>query len=70
MKLPGNGLKLIEFLVKGTLCEPKTTKTIAKTVGCSSQTEGKELLLKRTPIQLIEHGEIKLVPTWSLSPIG
>lgn len=33
---------------------------------CSSQTGGKSLLLKTTPIQLIEHREVKTVPTSSL----
>lgn len=32
----------------------------------SSQTDSKSPLLKATPVQLTEHGEVELVPTQSL----
>jgi len=44
----------------------QTTQTVAKTKGCSLQT--KAPLSRTTPTQLIEHEEVKLVPTWSLYP--
>ena len=33
-------------------------QTVAKSIGCSSQTDGKAPLLKITPTQLTEHGEV------------
>lgn len=44
---------------------PKT-QTVAKTIDCSAQADSKAQLLKTTPIQLIEHGEVKLVPALNL----
>ena len=32
-------------------------------IGCSPQIDGKTLLLKTTPTQPTEHGEVELVPT-------
>ena len=37
-------------------------QAIDKAIGCSPQIDGKVLLLKTPPAQLIEHGEVKLVP--------
>ena len=42
-------------------------QAVAKTKGCS-QSPDKAPLLKITPTQLTEHGEVELVPTWSLHP--
>ena len=42
---------------------PQTPQAIAKAIGCSPQTDGKALLLKTTPVQLTEPGEVNLVPT-------
>jgi hypothetical protein len=53
----GTGLYLIESLVKGVHWESPTTQTVAKSIGCSSQTDSKAPLLKITPTQLTEHGE-------------
>lgn len=39
------------------------SQSIAETVGGSLKTDGKALLLKTTPTQLSEHGEVELVPT-------
>lgn len=36
--------------------------------GHLSQSDGKALLLKTTPTQLSEHGEVELVSSWSLHP--
>ena len=46
-------LHLIQFLAKRSHENP---------AGFSSQTDDEVLLLKTTPKQFIEHGEIKLVP--------
>lgn len=42
---------------------PQTTQDISKSIGCSSQIDGKALLLKTTPMHLIEHGKVELLPT-------
>ena len=39
-----------------------TTQAIAKSVGCSPQTDGEDLLLKATLLNLMKHGEVKMVP--------
>jgi hypothetical protein len=39
------------------------TQDIAKAIDSSSQTNAKAWLLKTIPTQLIEHGEVKQVPT-------
>ena len=54
-------LHLIKLLAKGAHENPQTTQAIIKTIGCSSQTEGKSLLLKTTPTHLTEH-ELNLLP--------
>jgi hypothetical protein len=41
---------------------------IAKAVSCSLQTDSKFLMLKLIPTQLIEHGGIELLPTYSVYP--
>ena len=55
-----------ELLVKESSRNPQTTKAVAKTIGCSPQTDSKASLLKTTLIELIEHGEVKLMPTQNL----
>lgn len=45
---------------------PQMIQAIDKTMGCSPQTDVKALLLKTTATQLIEQGEAKLTPTYSL----
>ena len=47
--------------------DPQTNQTISKAISCSPQTVGKALLLKTTPIQLIEHREVELVSTYIVS---
>lgn len=39
------------------------TQAVAKTTGCSSETDFKAPLLKTVPTQLMEHEEVKLVYT-------
>lgn len=41
---------------------------IAKQIGSSQQPDGKALMLKTIPIQLIEHGSIKPGPMQNLQP--
>lgn len=40
----------------------QTNPDIVKTIGCSLQSQNKALLLTITATQLIEHGEVELVP--------
>ena len=51
----------IECLAKGPHRNPQTAQAVAKTVVCSLF-DIKAPLLTTTPTQLIEHGEVKLVP--------
>lgn len=43
-------------------------KAVDKTMDCSLHTEMRTPLLRTTPTQLIEHGEVELIPTWSIQP--
>lgn len=45
-----------------THANSQITHTVAKTTGCSPQTARKASLLNITPIQLIDHVEVELVP--------
>lgn len=45
---------------------PETTHTTVNVIDGSLDTNGKSLLLKATLTQLIEHGELKFMPTQSL----
>lgn len=49
---------------------PQSTRADAKTKtkGCSLQTDSGNPLLRTTPIQQIDRGNVELVPTWSLQP--
>ena len=62
------GLQLIELLVKVVLKlePPKNSGFCQDYIGCSPQTDSKAPLLKRTSIQLIEHGEVTVLNTASL----
>jgi hypothetical protein len=44
-----------------SLGNPQTTQDNAKTIACFSQIDNKALSWKTTPIQLIDHGEVKEV---------
>lgn len=44
----------------------KTTQAIDSVIDCSPQTNGESLLLTKTPLQLIHHKEVVLVPTWNI----
>lgn len=46
---------------KGSYRNPQTTQAIAKTVSYSPQTDSKSQLLKGTPTQVTEYGEVRLV---------
>ena len=65
--ITGTDLHLIELLAKEVPWEPPNNKAVAKTIHCSPKTGDKTLLLKRTPIQLIDHREIELVSIQSLT---
>lgn len=41
----------------------QTTGATTKAIGCSPQPDDKDLMVKTTPIQLIEHREIELGPS-------
>ena len=45
-----------------------TTQPLAPTIGCSLKTVCKTLLLKAILAQPFEHGEVELVPTYSIFP--
>ena len=57
------GLCLIELMAKRTSGESQTSWAVAKITGCSPQTDSKAPLLKITPTQLTEPGDVELVPT-------
>ena len=50
-----NRLHLIELMAKGVPWKYKTTQDIDKAIDSFPQSEGKVLLLKTAPVQLIEH---------------
>ena len=56
-------LQTIELLGKVGHRNPQTTQAVAKTICCSLQSDSKSPLLTTTLPQLIEHEEVKLVPT-------
>ena len=57
-------LDLVYLLAKGVPWEPpNVTQTISKTIEGSPQTDCQTLLLKTTPTQHIEHGDVELGPT-------
>lgn len=58
----------ILLLAKGVLWESQIAQAVPKTTGCSPQNVDKAPLLKRTRVQLTEHEEVELVPTWSPHP--
>jgi hypothetical protein len=64
MKLPVLGIGYIPLSCwpKGSHGNSQTTQAVVRTIGCSSQTDGKAPVLKITPTQLTEHGEVELVP--------
>lgn len=71
MELPKHriGLHLTELLVKGFPREPSNNPSYCR--GCLvavQKADGKALLLKTTLVQLIEHGQVELLPTQSLHP--
>lgn len=47
---------------KRPLWNPQRTQAIAKTIGCSPQIDSKAPLLKTASTEIIEYGEIELVP--------
>lgn len=51
----------LSCLSKGQHGNPYTTHTVAKIIGGSLQTDGESPLLKTTPTELTEHGEVELV---------
>lgn len=45
-----------------------TTQADGQTKGCSFQTDSGAPLLRITPLQLIKHGEVEMIPTWRHHP--
>lgn len=52
-----------------SLKNPQTMETVAKKVGYSSQADYNILWVRTKPTQLIESGEVELVPPWSITPM-
>jgi hypothetical protein len=42
---------------------PQTTQVLANQIDCSPQSDSKTPMMKTISTQLIEHGEVELVPT-------
>lgn len=59
----------MSFWPKRSYGSLQTTQALAKTIGCSPQTDSETPLLKTTSSQLIEHGEDRPVPTYSFHPV-
>lgn len=51
-----------------SLKNPQTMETVAKKAGYSSQADCKNLWVRTKPTQLIEYGQVELLPLWS-SPL-
>lgn len=64
----GPCLHSVQFLPMQSHGNLPTTHTSAKTMGCSSQSECRNPLPRATPVQLIEHGDVKLEFRWNLHP--
>lgn len=60
------GLNLTRLLAKGSHENPQSTEVVVKTISCSPKTDSRSPLPKTTVIQLTEHGEGELVPTYKL----
>ena len=58
-----HGLHLVEYWQRGHHEVHAKLQAIAKVTGCSPQTDGEALLLKRTVAYLAEHEEVILVPS-------
>lgn len=56
------------LLLQGSEVDSPNNPSVTKTLSYTPQTDSKVLLLKTTLIELIEHGEVKLVLTYSLHP--
>lgn len=63
LSVPELGYMQLNSWPKGSFWNHQITQAVAKAMGYSVLTDGKAPLLKTTLIQLIVHGELKLVPT-------
>lgn len=63
------GLHLIGLLAKDSLVSPQTTHTIAKAIGCSSQTDSKSSMLKTISTKLIESGVTHLLNAYYVKDV-
>ena len=70
VRLPVVELECIQLSCGPRRCQSNSPKTqaAAKTKGGSLQTDSGTLLLRTIHTELIENGEVELVPTWSLHP--
>lgn len=64
--IDGSVLHSIEMLAKRITLKFPHNSADAKTNGYALQTDSSAPLLRTPSIQLIKHGEVKLVPTWIL----
>ena len=69
-RLPVEGMYYIQLSCwpRGFHGNSQATQADAKTNGSSAQAHS-EASLWKTSIQLIEHGEAKLVPIWNIPPV-
>lgn len=66
-KLPVLGLYMFNWVVhQRDHRNLQTTLAVDKTIGYALQVDSKAPLLTTTPVQLIENGDVELVPTWNL----
>lgn len=67
--VPGLGCIQLSCWPRGSHENPQTTQAVANTMGCSMKNDSGAPLLRTTPTQLTEYGEIKLTSTWEPSPL-
>lgn len=60
--IPGIGCISSVCWPKRLQVKPERTQAIIKVIHCSIQTDGKTLLLKKTPKSVIEHRETEIMP--------
>ena len=64
--VPGLGFIQLSSWLRGSHGSLQTTEAIAKKIGCFSQTDIKDSLLKMTLTELIDLGKDEMVLIWNL----
>lgn len=62
LSVPRMGFIQLNCWLKSAMVTPNKPGW-SESIGCSPQIDNKTLLMKTTPMQLLEYGEVKLVPT-------